>query len=648
MKKVLPILMLILSIGLHAQYFTGFEIPEENEGAPCYDEDGGVENYAFEFGCVEDWFSSHGSPDVSDNIFFEGNSSAHFWLGNASGDYSEGIYMDFDFVQDNYYILKLRTFALFNIVSGVGVECILTNELTPHTYDANLSQIENYGRPELNEDHEVIWTNNTYNYPNWLDVEVPFEPMSDYSQIWLTGRTEQTGYDSSKSCWFDEFEIIDCGNQDDDSFDYSYNQENGNVEIEVESLYGSTGMQFFRLYRMNGNSTSDFDIIEEIDSWNTASFSYTDYEFDPEFCYMIKHEIYPNTGCPPIENRVSFCVATISPLDNCLNFDGENDYVSFKKLIPAIKGLNEFSIEFWMAGLYSAQSERGGAMFSIDAKSSNSFGYMDRLTFYVGSGGFFNQKLVIVSNNELSQNVYVSKTPIGDGDCHHIAYTYHDGHARVYIDGIHEDDIQFTVNIKKKDVASLGQSYEVFDKAKFYDGLLDDLRIWKSYRTEAEILANMEDEYTDASSDMIAYYDFNQGIPGGINSGVNTLIDGTSNGINGGLFNFSLSGFQSNWIADECNVAPLPKSRQSMELEQKSFDLYPNPSTGLVFFEMQEKVEADMVVNVFRSDGSLARDIILKKGTSKVELNLQDQIAGLYFIQLNDGNQTISRKIILK
>jgi gliding motility-associated-like protein len=45
----------------------------------------------------------------------------------------------------------------------------------------------------------------------------------------------------------------------------------------------------------------------------------------------------------------------------------------------------------------------------------------------------------------------------------------------------------------------------------------------------------------------VAYYKFNQGTPGGNNSGINTLFDNSGNGNNATLRNFALTGTASNW-----------------------------------------------------------------------------------------------------
>lgn len=72
----------------------------------------------------------------------------------------------------------------------------------------------------------------------------------------------------------------------------------------------------------------------------------------------------------------------------------------------------------------------------------------------------------------------------------------------------------------------------------------------------------MNCELTGNECNLVAYYKFNQGTAGGNNAGVTTLVGSTTNGYNGTLNNFALSGSTSNWISpggvttgNNCGVA---------------------------------------------------------------------------------------------
>ncbi|MFD2724911.1 HYR domain-containing protein [Hyunsoonleella rubra] len=78
-------------------------------------------------------------------------------------------------------------------------------------------------------------------------------------------------------------------------------------------------------------------------------------------------------------------------------------------------------------------------------------------------------------------------------------------------------------------------------------GKLDEVRIWNVARTQAELQANMCKEIS-AQPGLIALYHFNQGVAGGDNTGLTTVIDDSGNGYDLTLHNFALMGPTSNWV----------------------------------------------------------------------------------------------------
>ncbi|MBC3758358.1 T9SS type A sorting domain-containing protein [Hyunsoonleella sp. SJ7] len=78
-------------------------------------------------------------------------------------------------------------------------------------------------------------------------------------------------------------------------------------------------------------------------------------------------------------------------------------------------------------------------------------------------------------------------------------------------------------------------------------GKLDEVRVWSIARTQEEIQADMNKEIS-AQSGLIALYHFNQGIAGGDNTGLTTVIDDSGNGYDMTLHNFNLNGPTSNWV----------------------------------------------------------------------------------------------------
>ncbi len=89
-----------------------------------------------------------------------------------------------------------------------------------------------------------------------------------------------------------------------------------------------------------------------------------------------------------------------------------------------------------------------------------------------------------------------------------------------------------------------------FQGANFFNGTMDEVRIWSTVRTQGELLDNKDCALSGSEPSLLAYYNFNTGVAGANNSGDTILND--LHGfcpINGKLVNFALTGTVSNWVA---------------------------------------------------------------------------------------------------
>ena len=130
---------------------------------------------------------------------------------------------------------------------------------------------------------------------------------------------------------------------------------------------------------------------------------------------------------------------------------------------------------------------------------------------------------------------------------HHLAATYDGANIKLYLDGALVKTQAATGAIEvNTNVLCIGDQPGCNE---YFGGNVDEVRIWNIARTQSEIQNAMNTALAGNEAGLVAYYTFNQGIAGAINTGVTILTDKTSNANNGALNNFALSGASSNWVS---------------------------------------------------------------------------------------------------
>ncbi|MCA0234309.1 MAG: choice-of-anchor D domain-containing protein, partial [Bacteroidetes bacterium] len=211
---------------------------------------------------------------------------------------------------------------------------------------------------------------------------------------------------------------------------------------------------------------------------------------------------------------------------NALNFDGANDQINANLPTPLF-GTNNTTLEFWAKGA-------PGFAFPIN---------------------FNNAELSVTWGPILKMNVYgnnIFDTGYPIEDCwHHYAFTYNGATNTLYafIDGQPTPTPSYTGYWPE---VSTNLILGARSGEYFWNGTMDELRIWNVQRTQAELKNTMHTELVGNEAGLVAYYNFNQGTAGGTNTSITTLIDNqTSSPSKNGTLNenFSLTGTTSNWVA---------------------------------------------------------------------------------------------------
>jgi hypothetical protein len=217
---------------------------------------------------------------------------------------------------------------------------------------------------------------------------------------------------------------------------------------------------------------------------------------------------------------------------NSLHFDGTNDYITMP-LPPLFSNLtsNDFTVEVWIKPQGSTFARVLFAQFSTSSFFSLTISATRQIYFYL--------------NNTLGP---VTTTTLPLGQWTHVACTWKAStqEANIYFNGVLQTTSSGgSSSTGTNNLMSIGGRT---DGNQYFNGELDELRIWSVARKQCELDLSINTEFTVTQPNLVAYYKFNQGTAGGTNTSVNTLTDFTSN-YNGTLNNFALTGTNSNWLA---------------------------------------------------------------------------------------------------
>ena len=184
--------------------------------------------------------------------------------------------------------------------------------------------------------------------------------------------------------------------------------------------------------------------------------------------------------------------------NNCLDFDGSDDYVNCGNSASLNPGNGSFTIESWIKPDVLSGTKR--FIWKNDGNSTPFDGYYFMTVNSLLYAGFGDD----VNTTEVAEGT------LSSGSWHHVAVV-RDVSAdmvRLYLNGVNiNENTDNTSNIDYNgDLALGGRPGE----SEWFDGQMDEVRIWNDARTEAEIRANMYKELAGTESNLVAYYKLNE------------------------------------------------------------------------------------------------------------------------------------------
>ena len=233
----------------------------------------------------------------------------------------------------------------------------------------------------------------------------------------------------------------------------------------------------------------------------------------------------------------SYSTVTLNSFSSmALDLDGTNDYVAAGE--AALGG--SITVECWI------KPENIDVNWSGFVCKNNKMADGEGV-FWLGqhsTAGVVRFGIYLTGSNATETALDTDGAVLSNDSWYHVAATYDGNYQKIYING----SLVKTSADRNTVLPSGTSEYRIgLSTASYFNGIIDEVRIWNTARTADEIADNMERELVGNESDLVAYYKMSNG------SGT-TLTDNSSNSNTGTLTNMVTSGGSSDWVTSN---APL-------------------------------------------------------------------------------------------
>jgi hypothetical protein len=285
-----------------------------------------------------------------------------------------------------------------------------------------------------------------------------------------------------------------------------------------------------------GNTTNTFVVTDA--AGNTATCSFTVTVADTTKPTIIcSSNVNINTSPGLCTGSTVLIPPTVS--DNCglignaLHFDGADDIISFPGSFPAFNN-SALTLEAWI------KSTNGGPGYPnseiVTWSGGSGYSIVFRLANYNGNG----RLQFLIYDNATVQYVE-GTTDLNTNTWNHVSAVKNGNTVTLYLNG----NVEATGSVSNGFVPA---NFSIGGGFANWDGTLDEVRIWHTARTQAQIQATMNIP-VNAQPGLVALYHLDEGTANGTNPTETTANDSSGNGYHGTLTNFALTGNQSNWVA---------------------------------------------------------------------------------------------------
>lgn len=274
--------------------------------------------------------------------------------------------------------------------------------------------------------------------------------------------------------------------------------------------------------------------------------------------------VAPATGSYAVQLDVSGCQDTsvctsVSTIPSFINpgmdFDGVDDYVQTQ--YSGISGNGARTVEAWVKIPASNTTTQHTILDWGNTSSGTRF-----------TTNILNNKLRL----EIAGGGLNGTTLLNDDTWHHVAVSYDPADndtVRLFVDGVQENAGVLAISVNTGTAVDVLIGTRV-DNANLFFGTMDEVRMWNTARTAAEINATMNTAICTANTNLVAYYSFNEGVPFANNTGISTLKDYAALTQTAVPMNMTFDGVNSNFVVG----ASLPDGMSFIASQENACESY--------------------------------------------------------------------------
>jgi len=306
---------------------------------------------------------------------------------------------------------------------------------------------------------------------------------------------------------------------------------------------------------------------------------------------------------------------------NAVQFDGTDDHIDCGSR-SSLRVNSNFTIEAWVKP--AAETGFPFSYLTKTATAANGYGI-----------GYVNGKLrfIIQPTNLLISaidNMPGVTVPLNEWS--HIACSYDGKDAKIYLNGVLEESQALASSTTSLTWSTNPAAIYIgkctnYDGTLFYQGGVDDVRIWKTTRTAAEINANKDMKLLGTEANLAAYWKLDEGA--GLTAG-----DATANNYDGTLKN------GATWITTTHSCSGV--GVEENDDHQQILSIYPNPSSQTITLDYRSLKATQATISDITGKIIATFEI----NSDKTTFDITSLTSGLYFIRIaNENNVEVQRFI---